>query len=244
MERQSVVIWLVSMSIYFTSNDGTNNSPIDKWIKYDNGIRHAIWWSLLGSLSRYPSFLTSHSNTISTQASRSWKPWVYDLQIKLTSWYMGWSAMQLGQESQWWRHLGYTLQWRYNERGGVSYHQPHDCLLNRLFRRISKKTSKLCITGLCGGNSPVTSEFPAQRASDAEKFPFNDVIMIVLYGRCITSHMESYAPSHHLNQCWLIVTWTLGNKFQWNLHQKYNNFRSINGFENVVCKMTTILSKP
>ena len=62
----------------------------------------------------------------------------------------------------------HPLKWRYNERDGVSYHQPHDCLLNRLFRRRSKKTSKLCVTGLCGGNSPVTGEFSARRASNAE----------------------------------------------------------------------------
>ena len=31
-----------------------------------------------------------------------------------------------------------------------------------------KKTSKLCVTGLCAGNSPVTGEFPAQKASNAE----------------------------------------------------------------------------
>ena len=30
------------------------------------------------------------------------------------------------------------------------------------------QTPKLCVTGLCAGNSPVTSEFPAQRASNAE----------------------------------------------------------------------------
>ena len=36
-------------------------------------------------------------------------------------------------------------------------------------RRRSKKTSKLIVTGLCVGNSPVTGEFPAQRASNAEK---------------------------------------------------------------------------
>ena len=30
------------------------------------------------------------------------------------------------------------------------------------------KTSKLRVTGLCEGNSPVTGEFPAQRASYAE----------------------------------------------------------------------------
>ena len=35
-------------------------------------------------------------------------------------------------------------------------------------RRRSKKTSKLHVTGLCAGNSPVTGDFPAQRASNAE----------------------------------------------------------------------------
>ena len=58
-----------------------------------------------------------------------------------------------------------SLQWRHNERDSVSNHQPHDCLLNCLFRHRSKKTSKLRVTGLCEGNSPGTGEFPAQRAS-------------------------------------------------------------------------------
>ena len=62
-----------------------------------------------------------------------------------------------------------ALRWRHNGRNGVSNYQPHDCLLNRLFRRRSKKTSKLCVTGLCVGNSPGTGKFPAQMASDAEK---------------------------------------------------------------------------
>ena len=35
--------------------------------------------------------------------------------------------------------------------------------------RRSKKTSKLRVTGLCEGNSPVTGEFPAQKASNEEK---------------------------------------------------------------------------
>ena len=61
-----------------------------------------------------------------------------------------------------------SLQWRHNGRDCVSYHQPHDCLLNRLFRRRSKKTPKLRVTGLCEGNSPGTGEFPAQMASNAE----------------------------------------------------------------------------
>ena len=61
-----------------------------------------------------------------------------------------------------------TLRWRHDGRDGVSNHQPHDCLLNCLFRRRSKKTSKLRVTGLCVGNSPGTGEFPAQMASNAE----------------------------------------------------------------------------
>ena len=61
-----------------------------------------------------------------------------------------------------------SLQWRHSEHGGMSHHQRHDCSLNRLFRRRSKKTSKLRVTGLCAENSPVTGEFPAQRASNVE----------------------------------------------------------------------------
>ena len=61
-----------------------------------------------------------------------------------------------------------TLKWRHNGCDSVSNHQPHDCLLNRLFRRRSKKTAKLRVTGLCVGNSPGTGDFPAQMASNAE----------------------------------------------------------------------------
>ena len=61
-----------------------------------------------------------------------------------------------------------SLHWRHNERDGVSNHQPHDYLLNRLFRCRSKKTSKLRVTGLCEGNSPVAGKFPAQKASNTE----------------------------------------------------------------------------
>ena len=61
-----------------------------------------------------------------------------------------------------------SLRWRHNGRDSVSNHQPHDWLLNRLFRRRSKKTSKLSVTGLCAGNSPGTGVFTAQMASNAE----------------------------------------------------------------------------
>ena len=68
-----------------------------------------------------------------------------------------------------WIHIQYLpLHWRHNELDGVSNHQPNDGLLNHLFRRRSKKTSKLRVTGLSAWNSPVTGEFPAQRVSNTE----------------------------------------------------------------------------
>ena len=48
----------------------------------------------------------------------------------------------------------YSWQWRHIECNGVSIHRHLDCLLSRLFRPISKKTSKLCVNGLCAGNLP------------------------------------------------------------------------------------------
>ena len=68
----------------------------------------------------------------------------------------------------WYTQTTMTFEWRHNVHDSVSNHRCLDCLLNCLFRRRSKKTSKLPITGLYQGNSPVTGEFPAQRASNTE----------------------------------------------------------------------------
>ena len=65
-------------------------------------------------------------------------------------------------------YVSISLKLRHNGHDSVSNHQPHDCLLNRLFRRRSKKISKLRVTGLRAGKSPETGEFPAQMASYAE----------------------------------------------------------------------------
>ena len=86
------------------------------------------------------------------------------------------SCIWSNPEGYWWKYLYQTatnhskartvchifpLQWRHNGLDGVSNHQPHHCLLNHLFWRRSKKTSKLRVTGLW-------REFPAQMASNAE----------------------------------------------------------------------------
>ena len=83
--------------------------------------------------------------------------------------------------------IKHSLQWCHNGRSGVSNHQPHDCLLNRLFRRRSKKISKPHVTGLRAGNSQVTGEFPAQRASNAENcFRLMPLVRLILVTFCHT----------------------------------------------------------
>ena len=62
------------------------------------------------------------------------------------------------------KYWDYFITRRHNERDGVSNYQRLGCLL----RRRSRKTSKLRVTGLCEENSPMTAEFPSQRASNAE----------------------------------------------------------------------------
>ena len=64
--------------------------------------------------------------------------------------------------------IAISWQWRHNGRDGVSNHWRLGCLLNCSFRLKSTNTAKLRVTGLCAGNSPLTGEFPAKRASNAE----------------------------------------------------------------------------
>ena len=77
-----------------------------------------------------------------------------------------------------WNQLQNALQWRHNDHDCVWSHQPHGCLLTRLFRRRSKKTSKLRVTGLCAGNSPGPVNSPHKGPVTRKMFPFDDVIMV------------------------------------------------------------------
>ena len=80
-----------------------------------------------------------------------------------------------------------SLRWHHNGRDSVSNHQPYDCLLNRLFRRRWKKTSKFRVTGLCAGKSP--HKWPVTR----KMFPFDDVIMLI---------MTCYDQGWHRSKAW------------------------------------------
>ena len=49
--------------------------------------------------------------------------------------------------------------------------------------------------------------------------------------------------SHCLNQCWIIINWTLRNKLQWNFNQNTKFCIHENASENIVCEMAAILSR-
>ena len=49
--------------------------------------------------------------------------------------------------------------------------------------------------------------------------------------------------SHYLNQCWVIVNWTLVSIVQWHFNQNTANTIEENAFENIVSKMSAILSR-
>ena len=62
-----------------------------------------------------------------------------------------------------------ALQWRCNGYDGVSNHRRLDGVLNRLWRCRSKETSKLRVTGLCEGNSPVSYRWiPCTKGPNAQ----------------------------------------------------------------------------
>ena len=67
-----------------------------------------------------------------------------------------------------WSRRWSSLPWYHNELAAVSNHQPHECLFNRFFHAQIKENIKAPRHWPLCGNSPMTSEFPAQRASYAE----------------------------------------------------------------------------
>ena len=89
-----------------------------------------------------------------------------------------------------WHNVKYmqpALQWRHDGRDGVSNHQPHDCLLNRSFRRRSKKISALC-TGIHRWSVNSPHKGPATQ----KMFPFDDVIMVYCAPTTRAAYQEIY----------------------------------------------------
>ena len=103
------------------------------------------------------------------------------------------------------------LRWRQNVRDGVSNHQPHDCLLRRLFRRRSKKTSSSASLAFMRGihRWPVNS--PYKGPVEKKMFPFDDVFMHIAYinniNICVWLQNQLYGRNGRQNYSeWLMIS--------------------------------------
>ena len=131
------------------------------WTSLYRHYRHNMKYLKVNVFSKYDRICILQSCNISTRTEYPCGE-IWPVRIVVTI------AQDANQTYDICRPRSRPSQWRHNGRDSVSNHQPHDCLLKGLFRRRSKKTWKLRVTGLCAGNLPGTGEFPAQMASNAE----------------------------------------------------------------------------
>ena len=113
-------------------------------------------WNWSNTMNTWPALWLPMSWCFSARTSVAKVFMLWDCMVRKT-WFVCWYLRKVVCSRY---STDKPLQWRHNERDGVSNHRCLGYFLNRLFRRRSKKTSKFRVTGLCEGNSPVTSEFP------------------------------------------------------------------------------------
>ena len=163
-------------------------------------------------------FQLSFSNGVPAYpASIHWVAQWYPSVHWFNQWHSSAIPVYTGPASVHWLRVRDTsppLQWRHNGYDGVSNHQGFDCLLNCLFRHRSKKTSKLCVTGLCEVNSPGIGEFPHKRPVTRKMSPFDGVIMSPGLNELTIAEASDFDRQKSIG-----VSWQLA--WQWSL----NSFR-------------------
>ena len=103
---------------------GTSNFILRWWIVFD-------WLGEMNAYIKIVTLLDLWSDVATWNSQIMWStlgkmPWLY------------WRSGSIITLTHW-----ASLQWRLNGRYDDSNHQPHDCLLNLLFKRRYQKTSKL-----------------------------------------------------------------------------------------------------
>ena len=156
--HEELFIWmlnLVSFGVYFS-----RNLELGKWtpkLLCDMGIkiRHSRTWTIL---SKRKQAVLCEKCVWSIPHLLEYKFWNVECLTIIICRMTAFDYINTEENT--------ALQWRHNDRGGLLIHQRLHCLLNRLFRRRSKKTSKLCVTGICELNALVAGGFPPQRAGN------------------------------------------------------------------------------
>ena len=134
------------------------------------------------------------------------------------------SARQL-----WCGHLKKTLQWRHNERNGVSNRRRLDCLLNSLSRRRSKKHQGTAPLVFVRGIHRYPLGFPHKVQVTWKILPFDDVMFSQSQR---VSHLKEHAycsldqPAsvkvykitlrRLVNTVWLMTRWDVDDNYNLN----------------------------
>ena len=90
----------------------------------------------------------------------------------------------------------FPLQWRNQERNGVSNHQPHDCLLKRLFSADQRKHQNSVSLAFLRGIHRSTVNSPHKGPVARKMFRFDDVIMYTQNG--VNAEANAQVPCHVL----------------------------------------------
>ena len=108
-----------------------------------------------------------------------------------------------------------SLQWRHNERDGVSNHRRIDCLLNCFFRQ-NKEKSELRDTGLCEVIPPVSIWW---RHHD---MPLSDPLVLEIHDVAVSSHGNPRVVTGGIGGCYddlRCIQWRSwqydSSRFQW-----------------------------
>ena len=171
-------------------------------------------WAILQDMSHIKQYIIWEIFTFSSEfPSGQWIPG-HVAWRQLLGYFFWQPVMSYGVKSLQliWRLSVFASQWRHNEWNNVPNHQRLDCLLNLLFRRRSKKISKLRVTGLCEGKSLVTGKFPAQMANNAENVS-NRLIMNVFVSISIPISKKGWATFRKLK--FKMVRHTTGGVITW-----------------------------
>ena len=162
MASQIIIVSIVCSTVCSGTDQRKRQSSASlAFVRGTTGDRHVDF----PHKRRFPSLRASSAESVSIWWHHHVLFWLYYIVIDGFT-YLCYSEL-----------YGWPLLWRHNEHDSVSYHQPRGCLLDRLFRRRSKKTSKLRVTGLCAGNSPGPVNSPHKGPVTRKMFPFDDVIM-------------------------------------------------------------------
>ena len=185
--------WLWSFDVFVVSLDKRSNKHSRSRWRHRDGHLTSFWWIILDMFSCWFNLSLSIASKLIVNDIKIVQKhtctylicmillmekmaiWINVYDKNKIRWYMWW---QIWHNDSRFPVTGEkviaTLQWRHNERDGVSHHWRIYRLLKILFMHRSKKTPKLRVTGLCEGIHRWPVDSPHKGIVMRKMFPYDD----------------------------------------------------------------------